>query len=50
MLLQHSTFNQHRHYRMLQYRNGNNATSASETKYGRPITASQGGEAQNTAA
>jgi len=34
---------------MLQYCNGNNATCASETDV-RPITASQAGEAQNTAA
>lgn len=35
---------------MLKYCNDNNATCASETENGRSITASQTGEAQNTAA
>jgi len=50
MLVQHSTLSQHRHCYMLKYCNGNNATCASETENGKPITASLTGEAQNTAA
>lgn len=44
MLVPHSTLRQHRHCQMLQYFNGNNATCASETDNGRPITAVETGK------